>query len=174
MKDQKRSFRFFTVPEWEKEQDYLRNEHKKGWKFRHVNLLGMSSFDRCEPEDVVYQLDFNPDGIKNKSEYIQMFSDCGWEYIQDYVGYSYFRKPVSQMSSEDEGIFCDENSRIDMIKRVFKGRVIPLLCIFFIVIIPNMFLQNGIREMMTVLFVLYVVILTSFGVQFWKLIYKHK
>lgn len=26
-----------------------------------------------------------------------MFTDCGWEYLQDFVGYSYFRKPKAAM-----------------------------------------------------------------------------
>ena len=39
------------------------------------------------------------DGLAHKDEYLKMFDDCGWEYIQDYFGYSYFRKVVS-----DDGI----------------------------------------------------------------------
>ena len=58
-----------------------------------------------------------------------MFHDCGWKYIQDYAGYSYFCKPVSEMNGEEE-IFCDNASRLDMMKRVFQGRVIPLIFFF--------------------------------------------
>jgi len=46
---------------------------------------------------VVYQLDYNQEGRSHKEEYIQMFTDCGWEYLQDFVGYSYFRKPKAAM-----------------------------------------------------------------------------
>ena len=95
MKDKKIEFRWFSVPEWEKEQDFLREQHKKGWKFTKVSFLGFYHFEKCKPEDVVYQLDYNKDGIDNKAEYVQMFQDCGWEYLMDFVGYSYFRKPVS-------------------------------------------------------------------------------
>ena len=49
----------------------------------------------------------------------------------DMAGYSYFRKPVSEMNGTDESIFCDEDSRIDMMKRVWKGKVLPLLAILF-------------------------------------------
>ena len=83
--------------------------HKKGWKFVKVSLGGLYGFEACEPEDVVYQLDYNPDGVKHQNEYLQMFKDCGWEYMQDFVGYSYFRKPVSEMDG-DESIFCDDES----------------------------------------------------------------
>ena len=47
-----------------------------------------------------------------------MFADCGWEYLQDFAGYSYFRKPVAEMKGE-EAIFCDDASRLEMMRRVF-------------------------------------------------------
>ena len=68
-----------------------------------------------------------------------MFRDCGWEYLQDLVGYSYFRKPVAQMKQGDEEIFCDDESRIEMMKRVLRGRMLPLACVFFLLILPNLF-----------------------------------
>jgi len=41
---------------------------------------------------VIYQLDYNPDGKKNQEEYVQMFEDCGWEYLKDFaVKYISFR-----------------------------------------------------------------------------------
>ena len=80
MKNRKIKFRYFTIVEWEKEQDFLRQEGLKGWRFTKATLLGIYHFERCEPEDVVYQLDYNPDGIAHKEQYVQMFKDCGWEY----------------------------------------------------------------------------------------------
>ena len=85
MKDRKIKFRYFSIVEWEKEQDFLRREGLKGWRFTKATLLGIYHFERCKPEDVVYQLDYNPDGISHKEQYVQMFRDCGWEYIQDWT-----------------------------------------------------------------------------------------
>lgn len=34
---------------------------------------------------MIYQLDYNPDGKKNQEEYVQMFEDCGWEYLKDFA-----------------------------------------------------------------------------------------
>jgi hypothetical protein len=69
-----------------------------------------------------------------------MFEDCGWKYIQDYVGYSYFRKPASAMNGDEE-IFCDESSRLDMMERVYKGKLIPLLVIFCACLLPQFVLN---------------------------------
>ena len=66
MKDHKIKFRYFTIVEWEKEQNFLRQEGLKGWRFTKATLLGIYHFEKCEPEDVVYQLDYNPDGIAHK------------------------------------------------------------------------------------------------------------
>ena len=138
MKNRKMVFRLFTVAQWEKEQAFLRKEHSKGWKLERVNFLTLYHFRRCEPEDMVYQLDFNPEGISHREEYLQMFRDCGWEYLQEYMGYSYFRKPVSRMEGRDEEIFCDDASRLDMMKRVFKGRMLPPLVVLLLIVVPNL------------------------------------
>lgn len=159
MAKKKREFKKFTIMEHEKEQEYLREMHRHGWKFVLLTGIGAYHFEECEPEDVVYQLDYNKDGLAHKDEYVQMFEDCGWEYLQDFFGYSYFRKPAAQMK-EDEGIFCDDSSRLEMMQRVFKGRLIPLLVIFCLVIIPQMIIQFGNGH--TVLGCVYIMLLLAY------------
>lgn len=171
----KTEFKFFTVPEWKKEERYLREQHKRGWEFVSVNFIGLYHFKRCEPKDVVYQLDYNPESITQKNEYIQMFHDCGWEYLQNFAGYSYFRKPASEMDGEEE-IFCDDDSRLEMIKRVFKRRIPPLLCVFFLIIIPQIIMQSfgntAVNRILLVLFCgfffVYLILFSVFAMQFWK------
>lgn len=134
--DTKKQFKWFTIYEYEKEQDYLREMHQSGWKFVKVTGLGMFHFEKCEPKDVVYQLDYNQEGLAHKEEYVQMFRDCGWEYIQDYAGYSYFCKEASADGMADE-IFCDEDSKLQMMERVLKGRMLPLLILFCCCLLPQ-------------------------------------
>ena len=175
MKDHKIKFRYFTIVEWEKEQNFLRQEGLKGWRFTKATLLGIYHFEKCEPEDVVYQLDYNPDGIAHKEQYVQMFKDCGWEYIQDYFGYSYFRKPASEMTGDEE-IFCDDESRLEMVKRIFFTRMIPLIAVFCLLVIPNLYTQSSDPSTtgyvqnwaFWILFVLYLFIFLVLGRQFWK------
>ena len=140
----KKEWKYFSIFNHEKEQEYLQEQHKRGWKFEKVTGIGTYHFVRCQPEDVVYQLDYNQEGTTNKEEYIKMFSDCGWEYIQEFAGYSYFRKPVADGEAEDS-IFCDESSRLDMLERVYKGRLLPMLVIFSACLLPQFILNlvNG-------------------------------
>ena len=165
----KKQFKWFTIFEYEKEQDYLREMHKSGWKFVKVKGLGMYYFEKCVPQDVVYQLDYNKDGLSHKEEYLKMFDDCGWEYIQDYAGYSYFRKSVAEDGVAEE-IFCDEESRFQMMQRVIKGRMLPLLLLFFTVLLPQFMISlfsthnylgaafiGGVLAMYIVIFGMYIV-----------------
>jgi len=160
MSGQKIKFAFFTIPEYEKEQEWLRKMHNEGWRLVDAWLPGIYRFKECLTEDVIYQLDYNPEGRAERSEYIQMFHDCGWEYITDMAGYSYFRKPVSEMGENEEEIFCDDASKMDMMERVYKGRMIPLLVILFAVILPQLFLQASINYWINhVVFVIYILLL---------------
>ena len=176
MKDKKLEPRIFTIADWEKEEQYLRKRHREGWKFVKVNLPGFYHFEKCPPEDVVYQLDYNEEGLRHKDEYVQMFKDCGWEYIQDFGGYSYFRKPVSQMQGEEE-IFCDDECRLDMMRRVFAGRYLPILIILILLILPTLFEQFRSSDAdAPVLLVLFLILLAiyawaaaSFVYRYWKL-----
>jgi len=127
----KQEFKYFTITEYDREQEYLSKRHKEGWKFTEVTGIGQYHFEKCEPEEVVYQLDYNQEGNFNGEEYRKMFEDCGWEYITTYVGYAYFRKPVAAMK-EDEEIFFDDSSKLEMMERIFKGRMIPMFIVFFL------------------------------------------
>lgn len=176
MRETKMKLALFTVPEYEKEQEWLAKQHKAGWKLISVSAPCFYTFEKCVPEDVVYQLDYNEEGLKNKSEYVQMFEDCGWEYIADMLGYSYFRKPMAEMKEKEE-IFCDDASRMDMIERVFQGRMIPMLVIFFLIIIPqiSMMIENDfmagkvICGIYIVMFVVYIIMFAQFGLQYYRL-----
>ena len=175
MNEVKLKWRFFTVVEWKKEEQYFREQHKKCWEFVKLNLLGFYHFKKCEPKDVIYQLDYNPESVTNKEDYIQMFEDCGWEYLQNYVGYSYFRKPASD-AEENEEIFCDDDSRLDMMKRVFRRRIIPLIGVLFLIILPELYLQSRFdtvyHHILFIVFclflILYLVLLAIFFYQFWN------
>ena len=78
-KDIKRMIRFFTIAEWEAEEVFLKEQHKKGWKFKKFTLPCFYTFEKCEPEEVVYKLDFANHNSEDAESYRQMFKDEGWE-----------------------------------------------------------------------------------------------
>lgn len=179
----KRECKWFTISQYEEEAVYLREMHKQGWRLTKVTFPCFYTFEQCAPEDVVYQLDYNQEGIQQKAEYRQMFADCGWEYMFDFVGYSYFRKPAAAMQGEEE-IFCDDESRLEMLKRVIVGRLLPLLILFCGVVIPQL-MMNLMRAdtniwaaffvgVYVAILVLYIAIFARMGYDYLKLIKRIK
>lgn len=175
--EEKRVLKFFSIVEYEKEQEYLRQMHRSGWKLVKVSGFCIYHFEKCVPEDVIYQLDYNQDGMRHKDEYVKLFNDCGWEYLQDYMGYSYFRKAAAEATGAEE-IFCDDNSRLQMLERIVRGRVLPLAALFSCVLIPQFIFsittyKNGfVTAALGVLIGLYSSVFCTLAVQLWK--YKRR
>lgn len=178
MANTKTELKFFTVAQYGEEAAYLSAMHKRGWKLTKITFPCFYHFEECTPENVVYQLDYNQEGVKSKGEYIQMFTDCGWSYLFDFVGYSYFYKTASEMKGNEE-IFCDDESRLDMMRRVFKGRMLPLIAIFFLCILPQLFMnthgygggssvQHSLSVIFYIMFIVYDILFISFGTQYYS------
>lgn len=134
-KQLKREFRLFTIAEYEKEEAYLARKHREGWKLVTAAMPGWYTFEACEPEEVIYQLDYNSTQGEEKEQYLQMFADCGWEYVDEMNGWRYFRKPLAQADG-DEAIFSSDASRLELLERVFRTRMLPVLLLFFGVDVP--------------------------------------
>jgi hypothetical protein len=136
MSETKLKIRFFTIADYEEEEQWLRQQHQNGWKFVKMTPPCFYTFERCEPEDVIYRLDF-----KNKAvtgDYMQMYADFGWEYAGACVGWLYFRKRSSQVDTEKEGeLFSDNQSKVDMVGHVLKMRMLPILIIFLCCVLPQ-------------------------------------
>lgn len=132
-----REFHYFLLTDYEKEETFLREKHNAGYKLVKVALPGFYYFEKCEPEDVVYRLDFNPQTSSERDSYLQMYKDYGWEYMQDLNEYSYFRKSARDLDAADTEIFSDNESRLDMLKRIFKKRMIPVMVVFLLCVWPQ-------------------------------------
>lgn len=178
MGNKKVVFKFFTIVQYRQEEDFLSSMHEKGWKLTKITFPGFYHFETCDPAKGTYRLDYNQEGIKNKTEYIQMFSDCGWDYLFDFVGYSYFYKEGNANQANEE-IFCDDASRYDMMKRVLKGRITPLIILFLCVILPQLFMntlkygggsaiQDGLSIIFLLLAILYLFIFSVTAYQFYQ------
>ena len=174
MEDRKLRIRFFTIADFNEEEIWLREEHKNGWKLTKMVPPCFFYFEKCEPEDVIYRLDY-----RNNSEtedYMQILADYGWEYTGKCIGWLYFRKPASAVNTENDGeLFSDNTSRTDMIQHIMKTRMVPLMVIFLCCVIPNALriADDGISAFFAVFWLimlsLYIYLLVHCGLKLKKL-----
>ena len=174
MSETKTKVRVFTIADYIEEEEWLREEHKNGWKIKKLTPPLFYTFERCEPEDVVYKLDYK--NARASEDYKAMFADYGWEYFGECFGWNYFRKTAAEIDNENDGeILSDNDSRVDMIKHVLKTRMLPIFIIFLCVILPNFFdiLDSGKIGVSTVLwiclFAIYTYIIIHCGLKLRKL-----
>ena len=143
-------YRIFTIADYEREALYFREMHAKGWKLRKVGysilLFAVKyTFEKCQPEQVSYQLDFYPMEKSERSSYLQLFKDCGWEHITDFNSFSYFRKAHSEIESDTEfEIYNDATGKLSMIKRILIMRMLPILLLFLALLpVLSKFVSGG-------------------------------
>ncbi|MDE6729984.1 MAG: DUF2812 domain-containing protein [Oscillospiraceae bacterium] len=179
----KKGIKLFLLSDYEKEEAYLTEMHRTGWKLKNISY-GIYTFEKCEPENVIYRLDFAEDKEKDLSCYIAMFGEYGWEYIQDVNGYSYFRKRTNRLAEEDTEIFSDSESRLAMMKNIIDKKLMPVWVIFMLILVPNFVkvmlhgfddipLHTVLTVIYTLLFVWYSYILIHCRMGFQKLKKKY-
>ena len=138
-------YRICTIADYDREAFYLREMHAQGWKLRKVSysilLFAVKyTFEKCQPEQVSYQLDFYPMKKSERASYLQLFKDCGWKHITDFNGFSYFRKAHFEIESDAEfEIYNDATGKLDMVNRILRLRLLPVL--FFLSMLIPLFLK---------------------------------
>lgn len=175
MCDTIKRIRIFTIADFKEEEEWLTEMHRLGWKLSGMTPPCFFYFERCELEEVVYQLDFRNRREGDGAEYRQMFRDCGWEYVDSCMSFHYFRKPVSQMEGMEE-IFSDNASRIDFMGRIWKWRMMPIFVILFGCILPQIYQGITKRIPMDAFFWIFVMMLLLYlrlilhvGIKFFRM-----
>ena len=131
-------YRICTIADYDREALYLREMHAQGWKLKEVSYSNLVvavkyTFEKCQPEQVVYQLDFYPMKKSERASYLQLFKDCGWKHITDFNSFSYFRKAHSEIESDAEfEIYNDVAGKLAMVNRILRLRLVPVLLLLAI------------------------------------------
>ena len=180
-------YRLVTIADYEREAVFLGEMHSKGWKLRKVSysiLLATVKyiFEKCQPEQVSYQLDFYPMKKSERASYLQLFKDCGWEHITDFNGFSYFSKPYSEIESDTEfEIYNDAAGKLAMVKRILTMRILPILLLFAALLPIFSKFVSGVSSFSWELFLIFIidgVLLIVFAIQIsyilWRLFQKWK
>ena len=180
-------YRIATIADYDREALYLRKMHAEGWKLKEATysilLFAVKyTFEKCQPEQVSYQLDFYPMKKSERASYLQLFKDCGWEHITDFNGFSYFRKVHFEIESDAEfEIYNDAAGKLAVVKRILIMRMLPILLLFLALLPVFSKFVSGASSFSWEVFLIFIidcVLLIIFAIQisyiFWRLFQKWK
>jgi hypothetical protein len=129
-----RKFHWFWAWDDEKEEAWLREMSLQGWHLQSYQFPSNYTFEQGNPVDYVYRLDYFTDR-KDKSNYLQLFQDAGWDHLGEMGGWQYFRKEV--LDGEVPEIYSDNESKAKKYQRILLFLVIFLPIYINILITPT-------------------------------------
>ena len=156
-------YRIATIADYDREALYLGEMHAQGWKLKEVSYSNLVvavkyTFEKCQPEQVVYQLDFYPMKKSERASYLQLFKDCGWKHITDFNGFSYFRKAHFEIESDAEfEIYNDATGKLDMVNRILRLRLLPILLLFAALLPIFSKFVSGVSSFSWALFLIFII-----------------
>ena len=132
--------KFKLIADFEKEEQFLNDMAKQGYRLKKYNSLGMYTFMNAEPQNSSYGVDYRKfTNNAHFEEYCTLFQDAGWEHVYGTrrSGSQYFL-PISGKVQTDD-IFSDEESKAGRYKRFSAQCFISLtmMIVWFIIIMPN-------------------------------------
>lgn len=156
--------KFKLIADFEKEEQFLNDMAKKGYRLKKYNSLGMYTFMNAEPQNSSYRVDYRKFSNNTQfEEYCTLFRDAGWEHVYGTrrSGSQYFL-PISGKAQTDD-IFSDEESKAGRYKR-FSAQCftsLTMMIVWFMIITPengalwdvkSWYFTNGLWEMTGSLF----------------------
>lgn len=126
MKEKKTELHFFFLTDYEKEEVFLRKRALQGWRMEK-SAGYVYTFRRAEPEDIVYRIDFNSLRKEDRETYLQLYQDYGWTFLDENNDFAYFCKKADGTADDDLDLFSDGASKSEMLGRIFRRKMIPIL-----------------------------------------------
>lgn len=124
IKKYKKMIRFFGAWQDDKEETWLREMSLKGWKLKKYTFL-VYTFEKAEPKDYIYKLDYKTTFNNDMEEYLAIFNDAGWEHVEEFAGWHYFR--IEAENSEVPDIYSDNKSKAEKYKGLLRFLSIILI-----------------------------------------------
>ena len=123
--------RFRLYFDKDKETTWLNEMSGRGWAMKGF-FAGFYRFEKCEPGEYIYQIDFGDKMYHVSDEYRELMEDIGAEIVTLWGYWIILRKPAADGPFE---LYTDPESMIEhytKIRRMFKAVTILELVGFFI------------------------------------------
>jgi len=109
-------FHFFLTWNDEREERWFEAMAGRGWHLAAVKAGMFFRFEKGEPRDMAYRLDYSSGRKADRGEYLGIFKAAGWEHVAAWSHWEYFRTPKETDPSPE--IFTDRPSRISKYRRI--------------------------------------------------------
>jgi len=112
-----RKIKWFWSWQDNKREEWLQQFSHSGWHFESIGMRGLAfNFKKGQPREYTYRLDFRLDSKEKMRDYVEFIKDAGWEHIENYDGWQYFRKAAEK--DETVELFTDNDSKVQKYKRL--------------------------------------------------------
>ena len=159
-------FRMFTVFDLDKVEDYLREMHLKGWRFK-ANRFGLFHFEQCQPDDVFYRV-WNTSYLRKNELVLESIKDRGWEFVER-CPFSVFRKATCDVDLNDQSFmdnhlqWADVKSRLRTSTVSISGGLVICMSLF----------RESLSQSFFLIFALYALMISYLIYSFYRLKKKY-
>ena len=154
----------FFITDFNQQAQYLTEMHRKGWRLTKIRWSFFYHFEKCQPEDVVYQVDFKEAKNKDRENYLHMYEDYGWEFVTSCQNFVIFRKAAVKGDLE---IYGDRESRVEFVKTIFQRRYLLSLGLYGILLGTSLRSRPGFVLGFSII---YIPLLLLLGIRFYRMV----
>ena len=163
----KKVFKIFFAWQDEKEESWLRSMSKKGWALKDYKLLSYT-FEKEQPEDYIYKLDYKSTKNDDLQEYIGLYKDAGWEHVAQYLGWHYFRTKASKECTQD--IYSTEESKIQKYQGLLYTLIGLAVAVFLLSL--SIFFNTSDYKIISIFKWAYIILMILFLYAITKIVFK--
>ncbi|MFE8700760.1 DUF2812 domain-containing protein [Cytobacillus sp. FJAT-54145] len=127
----KKVFKIFWAWQDSNEEVWLNQMAKEGWALRSYKYL--YTFDKAEPDNYIYKLDYKANKDDDLDEYKMIFQDAGWEYVTRYGDWHYFRTLATEDTSPE--IYTECEYKIEKYNSLLSNLTAALIALIVFAII---------------------------------------
>ena len=117
VKTVKKVWNFFTIAQWEEEEQWLNAMARNGWHLVRINCLLRYVFEKGTPGEYIYKLDL-PDNLEHgmdEQAYCNFLAECGIELVCKQKQWLFLRKRAA------DGAFDDKDDLFAKLKMTNKA-----------------------------------------------------
>jgi hypothetical protein len=113
----KKVYKTFFAWNEKKEQDWLESMSSKGWHLKKVGFMNYI-FEKGLPKKYIYRFDFKITLKDDLGDYLAIFEDLGWEFVDRFSSWYYFRIDPENQKEKSLEIYSDNLSKVKKYQRL--------------------------------------------------------